>query len=86
MYFAFWLPVFCGLKFYDKDGAVVLETESFDNPPPDLEQSLRTHTQYLEDGERVIGYRSINLSPEYSTAFKESLGGSEGFTIIHVNF
>ncbi len=43
-----------GLKFYSKNGAVVLET-GFDWDEIDY---YKTHTVHLEDGERVIGYRS----------------------------
>ena len=52
-----------GLKFYTKDSAVVLETgydwvASGDN----------THTVRLEDGERVIGYKSETYPgpPDYA--------------------
>jgi hypothetical protein len=43
-----------GLKFYSKDGAVVLKT-GFDWVAYDY---FKTHTVYLADGERVIGYKS----------------------------
>jgi hypothetical protein len=43
-----------GLKFYGKDGAVVLKTgfDWFDYT------GWKTHTVHLADRERVIGYRS----------------------------
>ncbi len=43
-----------GLKFYGKDGSVVLKTE-WDWISDDY---LKTHTVQLEDRERVIGYKS----------------------------
>ena len=43
-----------GLKFYSKDGAVVLKT-GFDWV---ASSSYKTHTVILADGERVIGYKS----------------------------
>ena len=43
-----------GLKFYGKDGAVFLQT-GYDWV---TNNALKTHTVYLEDGERVIGYKS----------------------------
>ena len=43
-----------GLKFYGKDGSVVLKT-GWDWISDDY---LKTHTVHLEDGERVIGYKS----------------------------
>ncbi len=42
-----------GLKFYDKDNAVILET-GFNW----VKNGDETHTVHLEDGERIIGYRS----------------------------
>jgi hypothetical protein len=42
-----------GLKFYSKDGAVVLKT-GYDW----VAGSYKTHTVVLADGERVIGYKS----------------------------
>ena len=42
-----------GLKFYSKDGAVVLKT-SYDW----VANGYKTHTVILADGERVIGYKS----------------------------
>ncbi len=47
-----------GLKFYSKDGAVVLQT-GYDW----VADFFPTHTVYLEDGERVIGYKSRVLDP-----------------------
>ena len=54
-----------GLKFYTKDGAVVLQTR-FDW----VANGYKTHTVHLEDGERVIGYKSAshrdsNLAANY---------------------
>ena len=42
-----------GLKFYSKDGAVVLQT-GYDW----VANGCNTHTVHLEDGERVIGFKS----------------------------
>ena len=42
-----------GLKFYSKDGVVVLQSGDVWNA---TDVSLKTHTVHLEDGERVIGY------------------------------
>ena len=42
-----------GLKFYSKDGAVVLQTEY-----NWVAGGCPTHTVHMEDGERVIGYIS----------------------------
>jgi len=42
-----------GLKFYSKDGAVVLKT-GYDW----VAGGCKTHTVILADGERVIGYKS----------------------------
>ena len=42
-----------GLKFYSKDGAVVLKT-GYDW----VANGFKTHTVILADGERVIGYKS----------------------------
>ncbi len=49
-----------GLKFYSKDGVIVLET-GYDWVP---EGWYKTHTVYLEKGERVIGYKS-RTDPDY---------------------
>ena len=46
-----------GLKFYGKDGAVVLKT-GWDWGDRDR---YKTHTEYLEEGERVIGYKSRRI-------------------------
>ena len=46
--------MFKGLKFYEKDGAVVLQT-GYDWVSDIYSFS---HRVYLEDGERIIGYRS----------------------------
>ncbi len=43
-----------GLKFYSKDGAIVLQTGH--NWVADGE--IKTHTVHLQDGERVINYKS----------------------------
>ncbi len=53
-----------GLKFYSKDGAVVFQTgyDWFKY------SRLKTHTVYLEDGERVIGFRSRSY-PTYATHY-----------------
>ncbi len=45
-----------GLKFFSKDGSVVLQTD--DGLVADDEQ---THTVHLNDGERIIGYQSRSL-------------------------
>ncbi len=42
------------LKFYSKDGAVVLKTRDWVNHP-----NWQSHTVHLADGERVIGYKSL---------------------------
>ena len=52
----------CGLKFYTKDGAVVLQT-GFDWV---AKSWSKTHTVHLEDGERVIGYKSRTYIPNYA--------------------
>jgi hypothetical protein len=49
-----------GFKFYTKDGALVLKT-AWDWVG---HSSYKTHTVLLEDGERVIGYKSRS-HPEY---------------------
>ena len=49
-----------GLKFYDKDGAVVLQT-GLDWV---ANEYCKTHTMPLEEGERVIGYKSRGI-PAY---------------------
>ena len=46
-----------GLKFYGKDGAVVLKT-GYDW----VAGGYKTQTVYLEDGERIIGYKSRSHS------------------------
>ncbi len=53
-----------GLKFYSKDGAVVLET-GFNWA---ANRNCKTHTVDLEDGERVIGYKSRTYAknPNYA--------------------
>ena len=43
-----------GLKFYSKDGAVGMQT-GWDWVD---ERNRETHTVYLDEGERVIGYKS----------------------------
>ena len=43
-----------GRKFYAKDGAVVLQT-GFDWVATGY---CQTHTMHLEDGERLIGYKT----------------------------
>ena len=48
-----------GLKFYSKDGTVVLQTE-YDW----VAKSYKTLTVHLEDGERVIGYKSSSKYPD----------------------
>ncbi len=48
-----------GLKFYSKDGAVVLETGVDWNA-----NDYPTHTVDLEDGKRVIGFKS-RTHPSY---------------------
>ena len=52
-----------GLKFYDKDGAVVLQTD-YDWA---ADSRCKTHAVHLEDGERVIGYKSRTEDPDYAT-------------------
>jgi hypothetical protein len=49
-----------GLKFYSKDGAIVLKTA--------IDIVSETQTVYLEDGERVIGYKS-RIDPEKPNAY-----------------
>ena len=44
-----------GLKFYTKDGAVVLKT-AWDWVG---KSDFKTHTVLLKAGERVIGYKSV---------------------------
>ena len=48
-----------GLKFYSKDGAVVLETGLDWDDDDDYE----TNTVLLADGERIIGYKSRRNPP-----------------------
>ncbi len=47
----------CGLKFYSKDGAVVLQTER-NVWDVDRVYHYKTLTVQLDDGERIIGYKS----------------------------
>ncbi len=54
-----------GLKFYFKDIAFVLKT-GFDTI---AERAAQTHTVHLEDGERVIGYKSRTFSSLHSTHY-----------------
>jgi hypothetical protein len=49
-----------GLKFYTKDGTVVLQAGF---GWVDFESS-KTHTMHLKDGERVLGYKSRS-DPDY---------------------
>ena len=51
-----------GLKFFAKDGAVVLKT-GYDWV---ANKDLKTHTVHLEDGERIIGYKSRTYYPNYA--------------------
>ena len=53
-----------GLKFYSKDGAIVLKT-GYDWVAA---HCYKTHTVHLEDGERVIGYKSKGRSYHPHTA------------------
>ena len=48
------MPDLLGFKLYAKDGAVVLQTR-YDWL---AHRAGTTHTVHLEDGERVIGYKS----------------------------
>ena len=50
-----------GLKFYTKDVAVVLQTGY-----NWVSKGCNTHTVHLEDGERVIGYKSFAGYPNYA--------------------
>ncbi len=54
------VPILFGLKFYSKDGALVLKTAR------DWvgHSNVKTHTVQLEDGERVIGFKS-GSDPSY---------------------
>ncbi len=52
--------MFVGLKFYSKDGAVVLKTGR-----DWVASGRKTHTVHLADGERVIGYKS-GTHPDYA--------------------
>ena len=45
-----------GIRFYTKDGEIVLRT-AFDWNDEDPTY-CKTHTVHLEDGKRVIGYKS----------------------------
>ncbi len=49
-----------GLKFYSKDGAVVLQNGFYCDA-----NGFSTHTVHLVDGERVIGYKSGTFNPIY---------------------
>ncbi len=55
-----------GLKFYDKDGAVALQT-GYDW----VTNKFKTHTVHLQDGERVVGYKSraYNSTNAYQADF-----------------
>ncbi len=46
--------VLCGFKFYAQNGAIVLQT-GFHNWE---EYGFKTHTENLDEGERIIGYIS----------------------------
>ncbi len=60
-----------GLKFYSKDGAVVLQTES----NWVAYRNCTIHTVHLEEGERVIGYKSrFNSIQECHHEFKLIIG------------
>ena len=50
-----------GLKLFDKKGSVVLKI-GLDWVEPEV--GGKTHTVYLENGERVIGYKSRS-SPDF---------------------
>ncbi len=54
-----------GLKFYSENGAIVLQT-GYDW---DTKSWLKTHTVHLEDGERVIGYKSRVPYPDHAFHF-----------------
>ncbi len=53
-----------GLKFYSKDCAVVLKT-GYDWV---ARSWCRTHTIHLDNGERVIGYKS-RIAPKYASHY-----------------
>ena len=53
-----------GFKFYDKNGVVVFATR-WDW----VKIGFKTHTEHLEDGERVIGYKSRIQYKDYASHF-----------------
>ena len=56
LYFYFYHPhdyLLLGLKFYSRDGAVILQAGA-----DWIAWGYNTHTVQLADGERVIGYKS----------------------------
>jgi hypothetical protein len=48
----------CGFKLYAENGAIVLRTDYHDW----VEDGYHTHTENLDEGERIIGYisRTVN--------------------------
>ena len=44
-----------GFKLYAENGAIVLQTSKY-------REYSGTHTEYLDEGERIIGYRSSSVS------------------------
>jgi hypothetical protein len=53
------------LKLFSKDGAVVLQT-GWDWA---AHGDCKTHTEHLNDGERVIGYKSRSIPLFYDCAY-----------------
>ncbi len=62
--------ILSGLKFYFKDGAIIFE----DTYGWDSNDRFKTHTVHLDDGERVIGYKSTNLNHAYHENFQLIIG------------
>ncbi len=54
--------ILTGLKFYAKDGAIVLQT-GYDWV---ADSDFKTHTVDLSDGERVIGFKSRTFNPNWA--------------------
>ena len=63
--------VLAALKFYDKDGAIVFKMGGETNY-----RYLKSHMVHLEDGERVIGYKSTRtyLNRGYHKYFQLIIG------------
>ena len=56
------------LKFYERDGAAVVQTR-YDWVADDV-NPYNIHTVHLEDGERVIGYKSRTVPNTINSAYQ----------------